>query len=158
MEIWKVHVIGDEKGALRAQVDTSRVRGKRDCPERFVVKSAGIVVVGLVVEVNLTHVEIESKERERASVASIVLADVQPLHDTHIDGEQHPKVFTGNSVGTGALSKNARLSYQPIEIPHLRWLISRTSGKEMDEDAEWRHNPAWDGSRFSAPARQSPSR
>jgi hypothetical protein len=91
-------------------------------------------------------------------VTSIILSDVQALHDTHVDGEQHRSLFTGFGVGTGAGSKYAGVGYQPIEVPYLRWLIGRARGKVMDEDAEWQQNPAWQRSRFSGPPRQSPPR
>ena len=119
MEIGKLNVLAHQKGALPRQIDMCGLRGKWNCPERSFVKTAGIVVVRLVVEVNLTYVEIESKERECTPVTPIVLADVQALHHAHVKGVQHPEVVAGDRVRAGATSECARGGDEPIEVPYL---------------------------------------
>jgi hypothetical protein len=79
----------------------------RDGPEKAAIRDAGVKVVELMIEVNLTLVEIQSDELERAVVAVAVLADVLALHEALVGTEEQRGFLAAVSVGPDAGSQNA---------------------------------------------------
>jgi hypothetical protein len=104
-------------------------------PEQTAGGDAGVVVVNLVIEVNLTVVEIQSDEREGAVAAVPAHGNVLPLHEADIGLEEQRSLFAGLGVRASAGPEDAAVADCTAKVGDLRRLDAGSNGREvMDEE------------------------
>src|SRR5262249_19682593 len=94
-----------------------------------------IVIMDLMSQVQRTREDVQSYEGECPSVASAILANIEPVHDTHVHLVCQRRGIACYGIGPGPGPSHSRVGDQPAEVRNLRWLIGGARAKVMDEHA-----------------------
>ena len=128
-------IVHRQRGATLMLADAHGILIDARDPEQTAGGDAGVVVVNLVIEVNLTVVEIQSDEREGAVAAVPAHGNVLPLHEADIGLEEQRSLFAGLGVRASAGPEDAAVADCTAKVGDLRRLDAGSNGREvMDEE------------------------
>ena len=134
-------VVHSQRRETFLKIGMYRIVRRRDNPEKPIGRDSGAIVVSLfagiekrrvcrieIVGVELTLVNVESNEHERAVVESAVFTYVLALHSAHVSAKrERPRfgVVCESDTASGAKTPNHGIENQTVKVADLRRITLR---------------------------------
>src|SRR5207248_5554558 len=101
-------------------------------PEETTRGDRGTVVVDLMIEVNLTVIEVQSDEVEGTVMVLSVHADVAPFHESHVGSEQERHLHAGLGIRARPRAEDPTIADVAGKVGDLRRFVLGSRREVVD--------------------------